>query len=84
MNEYNQTEIGLKIQRTNVVTNGEREEERGKIGVGDKELQTPMYKINKLQGYIVQHREIFYNNFKWSIIYKNCESCCTPKTSIIL
>ena len=34
---------------------------------------------NKQQGYIVQHREIkslFYNNFKWSIIYKNPESLC--------
>ena len=30
---------------------------RGNIGVGDKEVQTTMYKMNKLQGYIVQHRE---------------------------
>ena len=47
-----------------------------------------MYKINKQQIYIVQHREIqplFYNNFKWSIIYKNIESlCCTPETNKIL
>ena len=28
---------------------------------------------------------MFYNNFKWSIIYKNTDSlCCTPKTNIIL
>ena len=27
---------------------------------------------------------IFYNNFKWSIIYKNTESlCCTPETNIV-
>ena len=25
--------------------------------IGDEEVQTTMYKINKLQGYIVQHRE---------------------------
>ena len=31
---------------------------RGKVGVGDKEVQTTTYyKINKLQGYVVQHRE---------------------------
>ena len=34
------------------------ERERGKIGVGDEEVQTTMYKINKLQGYIIQHRDI--------------------------
>ena len=28
---------------------------------------------------------LFYNNFKWSTIYKNIESlCCIPKTNIIL
>ena len=43
-----------------MVTSGEREWGRSKIGVGDKEVQNSMYsmyKINKLQGYIVQHRE---------------------------
>ena len=61
--------------------------ERGKIGVGDSEAQTTMYKVSKLQGYIVQYREIqpiFYNNFKWNIIYKNIESlCCIPETNIV-
>ena len=33
------------------------ERERGKIGVGDEEVQTTMYKINKIQGYIIQHRK---------------------------
>ena len=28
-----------------------------KIGVGDEEVQTTPYEINKLQGYIIQHRE---------------------------
>lgn len=39
-----------------------------------------MYKINKQQGYIIQHKEIqqlFYNNFKWSTIYKYIESLYT-------
>ena len=44
-----------------------------------------MYKINNEQGYIIWHREIqplFYNNFKWSIFYKNIDSlCCTPETN---
>ena len=43
-----------------------------------------MYKMDKLKEYILQHREIqpiFYNNYKWSIIFKNCESlCCIPET----
>ena len=47
-----------------------------------------MYKLNKQQGYTVQHHEIeplFCNNLKWSIIYKNVESlCCTPETNIML
>ena len=35
-----------------------------------------MYKIDKQQRYIVQHKEIeplFCNNFKWRIIYQNIE-----------
>jgi len=47
-----------------------------------------MYKVDKQQGYVVQHREIqllFFNNFKLSVIYKSVESpCCTPETKIIL
>ena len=30
---------------------------RGKIGLGDEEMQTIMSEVNKLQGYIIQHRE---------------------------
>ena len=40
-----------------VVTSGERVGRRVKSAVGDLEAQTTMYEINKLQGYIVQHRE---------------------------
>ena len=45
-----------------------------------------MYKINKLQGYIVQHRE-YSQYFIVTIEYnpKNCESLyCMPKTYVIL
>ena len=33
-----------------------------------------MHKINKLLGYIIQHKKIqplVYNNFKWNMIHKN-------------
>ena len=31
--------------------------------------------------YIPRNMPIFYNNFKWSITFKNCESlCCMPVT----
>ena len=45
-----------------------------------------MYKINKLQGYTVQHKEYSkYNHFKWNIIYENIESqCCALESHIIL
>ena len=36
---------------------GERKGGRSKIGVGDSEVQTTIYKTNKLPGHIVQHRE---------------------------
>ena len=44
-----------------------------------------MRKVDDQQGCTEQHREaqpLFYNNFKWNIIYKNIESlCCTPETN---
>ena len=45
-----------------------------------------MYKINKLEGYIVEHREInpLFYNFEQSIIYKNIKQLCTPEANIIL
>ena len=48
-----QTDIENKL----VVTSGEGEGGRGTIGVRGSVVQTTMYKINELQGYIVQHRE---------------------------
>ena len=60
----------------------------GKVRVWDEEMQTIMCKVDKQQGYIGQNKEInqlFCNNFKWSIIYKNIESlCCTSETNIVL
>ena len=65
----------------------EKERERCKPGVENKEAQTTTYKVNKLQGYIVQHGEfqpIFYNNYNWSITYKIYESLrYTPEDNII-
>ena len=40
-----------------MVTSGEREVGRDKIGVGDQEVPATKHKINKLQGYTGQHRE---------------------------
>ena len=44
-----------------MVTSGERE------GEGDYEVQTTMYKISKLQGYIAQYKE-YSQNFIITII----------------
>ena len=40
-----------------MVTSGDRGGGGCKIGVEAKEIQTTMYKIDKQQGYMVQHRE---------------------------
>ena len=55
--EYNKRNRLTDIENKLVFISGEREVGRGKIGVGDEEVQTTMYKTNKLQGYIVQHKE---------------------------
>ena len=51
-------------------------------------IETTTYKIDKKQGYIIQHTELhplFCNNIKWSVTYKNTKSlCCTPETKITL
>ena len=38
------------IENKLLVTSGERNEGTGKIGIGDLEIQTITYKINKQQG----------------------------------
>ena len=57
MNEYNKTET-RRYENKLVVTRRGREGGRNKIAVGDSQIQTTMYKINKQQGYTVQHRKI--------------------------
>ena len=42
--------------REQVISNDGKDGRKGKIGVGVK-VQTTKYKINKLQRYIVQHRD---------------------------
>ena len=45
-----------------------------------------MYKVDKQQGYIVQHRKMwhpFCNNVKWSIIYKNIYAIIWSKYNIV-
>ena len=46
---------------------------RGKTGRG-KEVQATRYKIYKIQGCNIQHKDNQYDNLKWSITYKNNES----------
>ena len=56
--DYNRKERDSQIHREQ--TSGYQWEEgmgRDKRGVGDSEIQTTTYKINKPQGYIVQHKE---------------------------
>ena len=48
------------IENKLVVSSGEREVCRGKIGIRTK-VQTTMYKINKIQGYFAQHGESSYH-----------------------
>ena len=76
-----------QIQRTNQqLPVGRGKGEENKKDVREQQIQTTLYTMNKPQRYIVQHRAtehehtytqgiqpIFYNNFKWSIIYKNIE-----------
>lgn len=52
-----QTKTDPQIQRTHQWLPGERKEERGKVGVGEEEEQTTMYKVDKLQEYFT-HREL--------------------------
>ena len=69
-----------------VVTSRKREEGKGKIRVGDKEVQTVRYKISyKNLLYNTGNIANIYNDYKWSKTFKNCESLCyTPVTHIIL
>ena len=50
-----------------MVSSRESEGGRGKIGIGDKEVQTSRYKIKKLHGCNVQHRE--HNQYFITTLY---------------
>ena len=45
------------LEKKLVVIRWEKEEWRGKIELGDKDVQNMIYKINMLQGYIIQNGE---------------------------
>lgn len=51
----------------------EKEVRKGKRKVGDKEVQTTVYKINvtKIQCTAQEIYPISYSNYEWNIIYKN-------------
>ena len=63
MNKYNKTNRHIDTEKL-VVTNWERVQE-GQIGVGDYEVQLLGIKLNKSQGYNVQHREYSQNSISW-------------------
>ena len=61
---------------------GERWQEEQEQGKWTKRYKL-WYKINKIQGYNVQHKEYNQYNFKWNVIYKNIKSLlCIPETNI--
>ena len=65
----------MDIENKVMVTSAERERGRGNISLGEQEVQTTKYKINYEA--ILYNKELyttFYNNYKWSITFKNCES----------
>ena len=54
---------------------GEREQGKRNMGVGDYERQTITYKTNyKDILYNMGIQPIFYNDNKWSITFKDCET----------
>ena len=57
MHVYSKTETDLQVQRTNQGLPTGKGRWGRKIGVWGLEIQSVMYKINKLQDYIIQHRE---------------------------
>ena len=57
--ECNKTEADLQIYGANIIITGKRK--WGMSNIRISEVQTPLYKINKPKGYIVQHVE--YSQF---------------------
>ena len=69
----------MYIESKLVVTSDEKDMWRNKTGVGDEEVQIIMYKMNNWAT-APAIQAVFYNNNKWTIIFKNCESLrCTTK-----
>ena len=58
MNAIDKTETDSQTQKTNLVTKG-RKGGRDKLGVWDQQIQTTIHKIDKQQGFTVQHRELY-------------------------
>ena len=75
-----------KYREQSRVTNGKREEGREKMRAWGEEVQTIRYKISyKYILYNTGNIANFYNNYKWSKIFKSCASLyCIPVTCIIL
>ena len=69
----------MYIESKLVVTSDEKDMWRNKTGVGDEGVQIIMYKMNNWAT-APAIQAVFYNNNKWSITFKNCESLrCTTK-----
>ena len=65
--KYNKKGTDTVVENKLVVAGGERKEGRGKIRVGNEDVWIIMHKVNKLQEYIIQHREYsqyFYHYYK--------------------
>ena len=77
--QYYKTETTHRENKL-VVTSGESEDTGSRL-----RGTTTVYKINKHQGYIVQHKEtqpLFCYNFKQSTIYKNTQSLWCMHTNL--
>ena len=46
---------------------------RNGVGFGDQQMQTDMYRMDKQQGLVVQHRELYLISFDKSHNVKECE-----------
>ena len=68
LTKHKQTE---RQNRPLVVTSGEREKRRGKMGWGIKKVKISYKNI------LYSTRNIFYTNIKWSIKF-----CCTLETNL--
>ena len=54
--KQNKTKTDTETEDTLVIARGEDGREKGEKDKGDREIQTPIYNINKSRGYNRQHR----------------------------